>query len=152
MTDQYFDADGNPVEIPESPNVRQMRERIEQLEAEANRAKDLEAQLQGVQRTHALSSAGLQLDEVKQKALEAVHQGEWTPDALKDTAVKLGWMEATPPVPPQEQQSLGRMEAAIQGGNHVPPNADVELDQRLAQARTEQEFIEIYRQSGRPLN
>lgn len=147
-----YDAEGNPVEVPkpESANVRQMRERIQQLETQAQEAETLRQQLAQRDRISAIAATGLQLDETKLSALEAVHSGDWTPEAVTQTAIKLGWAQPPPPlVPPAEQDALARMNAAQQGGVTTPPNPEAELDARLAQAKNEAEFMEIYRQSGR---
>jgi hypothetical protein len=152
-TETLYDADGNPVEVtkPESANVKQMRERITQLEAEAKRAGELEAQLAGVQRQTALQAAGITLDDVKRSALEAVHQGEWTPEALQATAVSLGWMEQKNQPTPEEQAAQARTQAAQSGGTTTPPDPEAELDARIAAAKSPEELLEIYRSSGRPI-
>lgn len=148
-----YDENGNAVQVPkpESPNARQMRERIEALEVEARRAKELEAELGQMKRGVALRDAGLELDAARQKALEAVHEGEWTPEAVRQTATQLGWASPTPDVPPEEVDAFGRMQAAFTGASTPTPNADADFDARLASATSEREFRELYERSGRPM-
>jgi hypothetical protein len=148
-----YDAEGNEVQVEtESPNVRQMREQIKQLEAEAQRAKDLEAQLATTQRLSALTAAGLELDETKRAALEAVHQGDWTPDAVKQTAISLGWAQAENQPTAEEIAAQARMAAAQSGGGAPVTDAEALLEAKLAEAKSPAEFMEIYRTSGRPLS
>lgn len=152
MADQVlFDADGNEVIVPEeSPNVRQMRERIKELETQAQRAADLEAQFATQQREAAISGAGLELDATQRAALEAVHTGEWTPEALKATAVNLKWAQPSGPTP-EELAAMQRVNDANTGGGTPPPNPEADIDARLAQAKTQAEFMEIYAASGRQI-
>lgn len=147
-----YDADGNEVEVPaETPSVRQMRDRIKELEAEALRAKELETQLAASQEQSALKAAELALDADKLTAFKAVHKGDWTPEAVKETAIKLGWAEAPQQVPPGEQEAQARMQAATSGGSSTPPDPEAVVDAKLAQAKNAQEFMELYRETGRPL-
>lgn len=148
-----YDADGNPVEVdePESPNIRQMRDHISTLEEQAKRVPELEQALTTLQRTNALRDAGLQFDETKMAALQAVHAGDWTADSVRETAIKLGWADPVSSLPPEEQAALQRLEAARAGGTFVPPNAEDVLDARLREAKSEKELLEIYRQSGRSM-
>lgn len=147
-----FDADGNPVEVekPESPNVKQMRERIKELEGVEAENTTLKAQIDNSNRQAVVAQAGLQLDDTKLMALRAVHSGEWTPEAIRETAANLGWASPPPPlVPSAEADAMARMNAAHQGGSTTTPNPEAELDARLAAAKNEREFLEIYHQSGR---
>lgn len=153
-TEILYDANGNPVEVtkPESPNVKQMRERIEALEARDKLATELEEKLAKRERSDALRDAGLQLDEDRVTALQAVHKGEWTPDAVKETAVKLGWAQAAPPQQKTpEQEAQDRLDAARTGGTTTPPDPEALLDAQIAAAKTPEELLAIYRQSGRPI-
>lgn len=152
---ELYDAEGNAVDPStlETPNVRQMRETISRLEGEAAEARTLQAKLDSFTRNESIRAAGLELDDVKRKALEAVHAGEWTPDALKQTAVQLGWAQPPPPeVPPAEQETLNRFNQAFTGsGPTIPGTESDEWDTKLAGAKTEAEFLDLYRQSGRPM-
>lgn len=148
-----YDADGNPVEVdePESPNIRQMRDHIATLEEQAKQATALAEENATLKRTYALRDAGLQFDETKMAALQAVHAGEWTPDAVRETAIKLGWAEPVNNLSADEQAALQRLEQARLGGSSTPPNAEDALDARLRGAKTEKELLEIYRASGRSM-
>lgn len=150
-TETFYDIDGNPIEV-ETPNVRQMREHIKTLEDETARLKALETENAQLKQGEAIRSAGIELDEIRRKAFEAAHNGEWTPEAVRDTAVKLGWAAPPPPpVPPEEVAGFQRMDAAYTGGTTTPPDPEAALDAKLAQANSEQEFLELYRNSGRPI-
>lgn len=155
MSTETYDQYGNPIEPEdhqqqESANVRQMRERIKALEAEAAAKTELEAKIAGYERNDALRAAGLELDEKRRKALEAVHDGDWTAEKLRETAVTLGFAQPPQPdTPPAEVQAHQQMQAAASGGNVGIPDRDAELDAKLVQARSADEFMELYRQSGR---
>lgn len=148
-----FDSEGNPVEVdePESPNIRQMRDHIATLEEQAKKVPDLETELATLKRTYALRDAGLDFDDTKMAALQAVHQGDWTPDAVRETAIKLGWAEAPNPLDAEERAALERINNARNGGGQNPPSAEDALDARLRAAKTEAELMQIYRDSNRPI-
>lgn len=150
-----YDADGNPVEVekPEPANIRQMREHIASLEEKAKQADELAKENTALKQQSALSGAGLALDEDRLTALNAVHKGEWTPEAVKETAVRLGWAEAPAgQTSTAEQEALARMQAARTGGTTSPPDPDAEIDAKLAAAKSPAELMEIYRQSGRAVS
>lgn len=148
-----YDSDGNPVEVekPEPANIRQMREHIATLEAEAKKAADLEVELTTLRRATALKDAGLAFDEDRMVALQAVHKGDWTPEAVKETAIKLGWAQADAGATDEERQALERMNAARSGGTTVPPDQEAAFQAKLAGAKNAAELMAIYRESGRPL-
>lgn len=139
-------------DVGDSPNMRQLREelkatkaRASELEAQAARASELERQL-------TLRDAGLELDPFQLKALGAVHEGDWTPEAIRDTAAKLGFTAPAPApstVPAAELAALGRMNAVSSGAPPGPPMDRMEeRNNRLLQAKSEQEFDAIVREFG----
>lgn len=161
-----YDEDGNPFQVqvpvedqpqhqaPESNNVRAMREKIKELEADQAKNKELAEKVQQYERAETIRQAGLTLDETQRRALEAAHAGEWNPELVRQTAVNLKWADPLPPegASQEEKDAHERMNAARTGGTTTPPDKEAELDVKLANAKSEVEFMEIYRASGRPLS
>lgn len=110
------------------------------LQSKADKAEEMEARALAAERRLALVDAGLTLSEKQRKALEATHEGDWTPEALRASAAELGFAEAPPPpsnVPPEELAALGRINDASLGAEVRPPSADAELDAQMAQLRAD---------------
>lgn len=153
MTTLYTE-DGDPVEIDdETPNLKQQRDRIKALEAQVAEKEQLEAKVRQFEQSEAMRGAGLELDEVRRRAFEAAHQGAWDAEAVRATAVQLGW--AAPPdpaVPNEEIAGHQRLQAAFTGGTTTPPDPEQELDAKLAGASNQDEFMAMYRESGRPIS
>lgn len=119
------------------------------LRKKAKQHDEAVARAEKAERKLAVSEAGLKLSSRQLDALVATHSGDWEPEALKTTAQELGWYE-----PPEEETNTDeaeahqRMDAAAAGGTTVPA---VDWDAELKKAKTEEEFMETYRRSGRPL-
>ncbi len=147
-----IDDDDDDQSNPQDDNkTRRMRQRIRELKAAAAAKKTLEDEVAGLRQQLAITGAGLDLDDVKRKALVAAHSGEWNPDAVRVTAVALGWAEPPKPdTPPAEVAGQQQLVAAQTGGTPPPTPGDDEWDQKLASAKTEKEFLELYAQTGRP--
>lgn len=115
-------------EVTEEPNpVRQQREQI----------KSLEQQLKEREEELALARANLDLNPKQAKALRAAHEGDWTPEALRETARELGYVpkeeEPSEPVPDEEVARHQQVaEAMVTGGAPAPPTSP---DQRLRDVR-----------------
>lgn len=125
------------------------------LQQKADRAEQLEAELKGVQFQLGIRDAGLELNDRQRQLLMNAHEGERTPEAIRQTAVDLGWAEkapVAPDVPADELAAHQRMTDASSGASTRHTTPEAEIDARLAAARTEAEFDAIYRESGRPVN
>jgi hypothetical protein len=142
----------------ETPNVRQMRERIKELEGQNRQLAEAQGRAEQLERELAIRDAGVELDELQRKALFAVHDGEFTAERVRDTATRLGFVQpAAPPapeVPADELARLRQFQSASAGAPMQPMNdaeREREMDQRLREAKTEEEFDALYRGSGRPM-
>lgn len=150
------DDPNNQHDPNESPNVRQMRERINELEARAKRADELEAQLEANRRQTLVSEAGLTLNDHQRRALETIHEGDWTKDAILQTAASLGF-PVPPPAPDPVRddlaahQRVSEVTAGAGGLSSAPLSEDQEFEAKLTAAKTEDEVIALYRQSGRAM-
>lgn len=124
------------------------------LQAKADRADEAESRAQAAERRLALNEAGIELDPLQRKAIEAVHDGEWTPENLRTTAEKLRFVEpqAKPDVSADEMAIHDRIAGASAGSQIKPSDREADIEARLAAAKTEKEFDEIYRSSGRPMS
>ena len=153
ITDDPNDQNHDP---NESPNVRKMRERINELEARAKRADELEALEAARQRQSLVSEAGLTLNDAQRKALETVHEGDWTKEAILRTATSLGFPVPAPAPDPvaddlAAHQRVAQVTAGAGGLSSAPLSEDQEFDARLAAAKTEDEVLALYRGSGRAM-
>ena len=158
----------DPPQSQDNPTIQQMRERIRTLETEAKQAEDVREENIRLVRQIAVRDAGLELNDRQRKALEATHEGDWTPELIRQTAADLGFPGVTtvqtPTVPADELAALGRINQASVGGGNVPADAETEIDNqlkaldaevrsgRMSNERASAEFDRIYRQSGRAMN
>lgn len=149
--------DPNDHNDPNEPaNVRQMRERIKELEGKAKERDELEAQLTTMRRQSIVSESGLTLNDAQRKALETVHEGDWTKESIIQTAASLGF-----PVPPPSpdpvrddlaaHQRMADVTAGAGGLSSAPLSEDQEFEAKLAAAKTEDEVLALYRSSGRAM-
>ena len=146
--DQYEDES----EETESPAIRNMRKRIKELEAEAKKANEAEARAAAAERRLAVTEAGIKLNPTQMKALASVHEGEWTPDALKATAADLGYIAPPEPeVPAEELEALNRVAEAANGGGMSASKA-AEYEAAVAQAKNIEELLEVQRRFGVPIS
>ena len=138
----------------EPPNIRQMRNEIKALKTEAAARQAAEEKADKLEWELAIRDAEIPLDALQRKALLAVHEGERTSEAIRDTAMKLGFAAAPPPspeVPAQHFAGLGRISDASAGAPTGVTDPDAELTERLRSAKSEAEFDAIYRASGRAM-
>lgn len=147
----YEDYDGND----EEPNPRDLRQQLKAAKAEAKEAKERAERADRLERELVTVKAGLSLNERQTVALQAAHDGTWTPDAIRKTAEELGFITAPPPPPPPvDDPSLSAHDqiAAASAGTDAPPaSRDAEIDAQILKATSEAELLAIYRNSGRPL-
>jgi hypothetical protein len=115
--DEELEAGGEEEEEEEPQPERQKSERmveiprgqLRRLEKKAKRADEAE----GLRKENALLKSGLgELTEKQQRALFAAHDGDFTADALKATAVELRLMEAEPDTSEEEGEELDKMDRA----------------------------------------
>lgn len=119
MPDDDYDDE---LETEQPSRNDRKEENLRQLREKARRADEAEAENQTLKRQLVFADAGLKLDPMKRKALEASHEGEWTPDAVRDTAVKLGWADAPPPdVPNDEFKAHDEIARAAAGAQPAMP-------------------------------
>ncbi|MEK9694062.1 MAG: hypothetical protein VW235_14175, partial [Rhodospirillaceae bacterium] len=120
----------NTVEETEDNNaIKQMRERIKELEA-------VEKEYKSVQMANAIKDAGFDPDTGAGKALKDLYKGELQADAIKDFASQYGWGDA--PAEPTQQElqrqrvvsSQDNLDTVIEASVPVEP---VGLDDQIAQ-------------------
>lgn len=115
VPDENDDID---LDEPDSSVIRDLRGKAKRVDAAEAETKALRTEL-------AIAKAGLpDLSEARQKALLAAHEGDMTPEALRKTAVDLGFAPAdtepeTPAVTAPEQAALGAMQEATAAGEAV---------------------------------
>lgn len=140
----------------EPPNVRQMRQRIKDLEERAKRADELESQLEASRRQSLFSEAGLNLNDHQRRALETVHEGDWTKEAILQTADSLGFPVPEPRPDPlaadlDAHKRVAEVTAGAGGLSSAPLSEDAEFEAKLAAAKSEEEVLALYRNSGRQM-
>lgn len=149
------DIDDDEPDPNEPPNIRQLRQANKALKADVKALQEAQSKADRLERELAIRDAGIDLTPKQRQALFSVHEGAFEPEAIKQTAVELGFV--APPVasevPPEELARLQRIDQASAGARNTgtPVNTDMELNARLASARNDEEFMAIYRESGRPI-
>lgn len=121
----YYDADGNEVDVNDilaehsEGAFKNLREQYKTASKDAKRVPELEEKLARYEKGDALKAAGLDgLTDKQRKALEAAHDGEWTADALRATAIELNLATRTEQEQQLEQdlEAQGRIAEAAAGG------------------------------------
>jgi uncharacterized protein YceH (UPF0502 family) len=139
---EYDDNDNiDEVNLPEPA-----RKRLRQLTKENKRIAELEAQNARYQQRESIRSAGLDLNDDQVTALIATHKGESTPEALRETAERLKFVQSTPEVDPELEQAHERLANARTGGERV---VDTSYEDELKAARTPQQVEEVARKHNR---
>lgn len=142
MPDEYDEPD-DPQEPSESSVIRELRQK-------AKRADDLAAENDALRKESAITKAGLDLTPAQQTALLAVHEGEFTPEALAATHATLfggGKAEEAPQVPADEVEAQQR----VQEASASPEAADAHpetLAERIGRANTEAEVRALLAEAG----
>lgn len=127
---EYNFEEGNVPATQAEDDAKGMRAELAKKAAENA---TLAAQLEQTQRQVAVDKAELKLNDKQLAALEAVHSGEWTAEAVKATADSLGFVTETvePPVVNEaEAASLARV--ASLGAGADAPNLSQELESKMA--------------------
>lgn len=135
--DTYDEQDGPG----ESRNMKLLREKAE-------KADRLEMELAAAQRQIAVRDAGLTgLSPAQMKALEKVHEGDLTAEALQATAAELGFVQPSTE-PPAGQAADQRMDAATQGATQPENKSGLEAFLAESQNLSESEFWAKAQQYG----
>ena len=124
-----------------------LREALNRTKAEKQTLSSENATLK---RENALLKAGLGgLNEKQQKALAAAHDGDFTPEALKQTAIDLGFAEPEPDTTatPDEQAEHRKVEATAAGAEQ--PNPDADYEAALEAAKTPDEALAVMHRFGK---
>lgn len=148
MADDY-DEYSDPAE--QQTEARGLRKQLEEALAKAKDAETLRSENAQLKRDGVIRDAGLTLSDVQRKALAGVHDGTWDAETVKKTAEALGFI-TTPPVADDPSLAQHEQLANAHAGTDVPAaSRDADLDIALSKASTEEEFLALYRTSGRPL-
>lgn len=138
----------------EDSGPKGLRRRLKEAEAEAKRLATVADENSTLKQQLALAQAGITLNDTQVKALAAVHSGEWSPDAVKTTATSLGFVQTPPPAPVVDDPNLAvidQISAASAGTDPAPASRDAEIDAALSKAQSAEEYLAMYRTSGRPV-
>ena len=140
MSDYHDDdLDDDDIETPQPQQRRQPTEaEIRIWRKNAKKWEQAEPELTKLQRENLLlRTPGLaDLSDKQMRALFATHDGELTPDALRETATDLGFVAPPPPeVPNEEVAAHDRMFKAAAGATPPPGDSDA-LDQAAIAAAT----------------
>lgn len=147
MPDEHDEPDD--LDENESSVIRELRKR-------AKRVDEAESETATLRTENAILKAGLtDLSEARQKALLAAHSGDMTPEAIRETAVDLGFAEAPKPpdpqVPAEEQAAHQRAQEAANGAEPAEAHPE-ELNDRIAKAKSPQELDRILADAGVSVN
>lgn len=119
-----------------------------QLEAAQAKARELEASNTQIARENHVLKAGLgDLAPEKLEALSVVHKGDMTPEALRATAEKLGFVEVTPEIAPDVEQGHQAIQQARAGAEAGSTSS---YDAEVAAARNEQELFAVMEKYNSP--
>lgn len=151
----YDQDDDDDVEEPQNqqePNlVKQLRGQLKEATKRAKQADELQTKLTSIERKSAFQDAGLTLNDKQRQALEAIHQGDWSADAVRQTAVEMGWAQPT-----EQQQEVSkaisgqeRIAQAVQGSSATPPASEA-LIESIKSASNEAEILALLQTAGRP--
>lgn len=143
-TEADYEADDDLEPPPDTADgLRQLRER-------ARDARRLERELAARDeelirlRTDA-AFHGLNLSDVQREAVLAIHEGEMTADAVRETVEGLGFFEA-PQYSPEEQAAHQRIQETTTG---APAEAKAQsLEDEINAAKSEDEVMAIVRREG----
>jgi hypothetical protein len=146
MPEEDLYDDDEETEPEPNPNEAKKFERLfkkqEKLAAEA------QAKAAALEQKLAVRDAGLNLTQTQLDALVKVHQGEWEPDALRQTASDLGWVqtEPEPETPEPDLAGYARLTNAAGGTQEAPPADYLAM---IHNAKTEDEVLDIVERLGR---
>lgn len=135
----------------DSPVIRELRHK-------ARRADAAEAETVALRTENAILKAGLtDLTPAKQKALLAAHEGDMDTEAIRKTAIELGFLtepapaEPEPQVPADEQAAHQRIAEATAGAQPAEASPET-LNDRIAKAKNPRELEAILAEAGISVN
>lgn len=118
VTDDYTD----PIDDEPAAGEPGWRKR---LEAQARRAKELEAQLEATNRLNAVLQAGIDVTSPLGKLFVKGYDGPAEVEAIKAAAAEAGVLSQPAPTPPQvpdaEREAQQRMQQTVDAGGEAPP-------------------------------
>lgn len=128
------------IETPESPDIRQLRKKAKQ-------ADDLAEQITTLRRENTIFKAKLDLTPRQIRALASDPDVDWDdPESVRAAAVEMGWAkEPEPEIPDEEMRTLGRIEQASAGTEHVGKVNPVDS---IRSAETPEEVIAAATRAG----
>lgn len=143
--DDYDDEEDQPA----TPQPRELRSQIKALNAELAQARERAERADALERENAFYRADLprDLNEAKQKAIMAI-AGDTTPEAFRQAAQDLGYIEPpAPTVPVEELAAHDRAAQAAAGSTGVlnPANYEAEVEA----ARDQNELRAVMAKYGR---
>lgn len=143
-TDADYDDDDNDqdVDLPEPA-----RKRLRALEKENRQLKSLESENAELKQKEAVRTAGIKLNDVQFKALQATHSGESTPEALRKTAEALGFAAPVADADEADVSAHEQLANARTGAGHV---GDTSYEDEMATARNVDEAKAIAVKHNRP--
>lgn len=108
----------------DNDDIRRLRSRARSANKLERENAEMKGELEQLRRSTAFASAGLALTDKQQAALLAAHgDSELTADALKATAIELGFAQAQPDTEDQHRQAVAQAQAAVgaaQAGSRTP--------------------------------
>ena len=141
-----YDDNDDDFQQPKQAQISPAELRV--LRKQAKEAEDLRNRIADMERREAIRGAGLSLNPRQEKALLASHDGEINADSLKATAAELGFIAAAsqePDTPLEEQAAHQRLSLVGGGGTN---DGKVDFATAIANAKSEKEVMDLYRQAG----
>lgn len=148
MSDFDSNYDDEYDDQPQEPqHVRDLRKQLKEANKRAKEADELREKVTLMERRSALSAAGLSINDRQFKALQAAHEGDWTPDAVKATAVDLGWIKEEPAeTVPAEEVDFHRRQLGATG----VPAGNPDLHAEIAGTKNLDELMALMQARGYP--
>lgn len=108
----------------DTPLIKQLRQQLREKSNDSKRVAELESKIAEYEQKDAVRTAGLdKLNERQMKALIAAHDGEFNSDALKATAIELGFAEPDPADQERENEMAAQQRIATATTGAKPPAA-----------------------------
>lgn len=151
MSDQFYEDDDDDFEVDEKP------QRTDSEWAELRRAKKAkekaEKELSDMRKQVTFQKAGIDVDDPKFSYFVKGYDGELTAEAIRDEAVKAGFLQAqTEPEADQTPvEAQARIAQAAGGGIDQPDLAMAALDQAFAEGGTPA-MMQYLASQGIPIN
>jgi hypothetical protein len=157
MTDELFDANGNPVTPDGSPRMVQLsRKDIRRLEKLAEEGKEALAENKQLKKERAFVQAGIPLEDKRASYFIAGYQGEESPEAIRQEWQESfgGQSSGTPdPIRGEVDALNAANDFAANGQGTPPPDKLAERNKELAALSPtdpayDQKFAEIFGRYG----